>query len=84
MAVFMAKDNEGELAGMTDWITNTINALQVQTRRRTLDAAMHRSYVKQLASSGDSTVCGRWRGGWLVTIERSCLEPSFRPPLEPR
>ena len=22
--VFMAKDNEGELAGMTDWITNTI------------------------------------------------------------
>jgi hypothetical protein len=26
---------------MTDWISNTINALQVQTRQRTQDAAMH-------------------------------------------
>jgi hypothetical protein len=31
---------------MTDWISNTINALQVQTRQRTQDAAMHHTIAK--------------------------------------
>jgi hypothetical protein len=52
MAIFMAKDNEGELAGMTDWITNTINALQVQTRRRTQDAAMHHTMATETFRQG--------------------------------
>jgi hypothetical protein len=51
MAIFMAKDNEGELAGMTDWITNTINALQVQTRR-TQDAAMHHTMATETFRQG--------------------------------
>jgi DNA-binding MarR family transcriptional regulator len=40
MAGFLAKYNERELAVIADWITNTIDALQVQTRRLTQDAAM--------------------------------------------
>lgn len=40
MAGFLAKYNERELAVIADWITNTISALQVQTRRLTQDAAM--------------------------------------------
>jgi len=52
MAIFMAKDNEGELAGMTDWITSTINALQVQTRRRTQDAAMHHTLATETFRQG--------------------------------
>jgi hypothetical protein len=45
----MVKDNEGELAGMTDWITNTINGLQMQTRRRTQDAAMPSHHSRGIA-----------------------------------
>jgi hypothetical protein len=52
MAVFMAKDNERELAGMTDSIANTINALQVQTRPRTQDAAMHHTMATETFRQG--------------------------------
>jgi DNA-binding MarR family transcriptional regulator len=40
MAGFLAKYNERELSVIADWITNTINALQVQTRRLTQDEAV--------------------------------------------
>jgi DNA-binding MarR family transcriptional regulator len=40
MAGFLGKYSERELAVIADWITNTINALQVQTRRLTQDAPM--------------------------------------------
>jgi hypothetical protein len=37
---------------MTDWISNTINALQVQTRQRTQDAAMHDTMATETLGRG--------------------------------
>jgi hypothetical protein len=40
---------------MTDWISNTINALQVQTRQRTQDAAMHHTMATETCRQGPLT-----------------------------